>query len=75
MISETIGDLKRLSAADKLSLVTELWEELEGMNEALPVSDQHKMILDERYARHGDQTAPGRSWPEVKDRLLNEIGD
>ena len=67
--------LEKLSAADKLSLVTELWEELEGMNEALSVSDQHKMMLDERYARHGEHPEPGKSWPEVKDRLLNEIGD
>lgn len=75
MISETIRGLEKLSAADKLSLVTELWEELEGMNEALSVSDQHKMMLDERYARHGEHPEPGKSWPEVKDRLLNEIGD
>ncbi len=75
MISETIGNLKRLSAADKLSLVTELWEELEGMNEVLPVSDQHKMILDERYARHGEHSAPERSWLEVKDRMLGKTGD
>jgi hypothetical protein len=61
-----IGGLAKLSAADRLSLVTELWEELEGMNEALSVSDQHKMILDGRYARRGEHPEPGKSWPEVK---------
>lgn len=75
MIAETIGDLKGLSAADKLSLVTEIWEELEGMRESLPVSDEHKRILDERYARHGDKLMPGRTWPEVREQLLKEIGD
>ena len=72
-IVEKIPGLRQLSVADKLSLVAEVWEELEGMGESLPVTEEQKRILDARFARHGENPEPGRPWPEVKDRLLARI--
>lgn len=73
MIVEKIPAVSELSVADKLALATELWEELEGMGGNLPVSDDQKRILDERFTRHGENPAPGSSWTEVKERLLGKI--
>ena len=75
MISEKIPAVSALSAADKLTLATELWEELDRAGENLPVSADQKDLLDERYACHGDSPSPGSSWAEVKERLLNRIGE
>lgn len=73
MIADKIPVIQRFSAADKLSLVTELWEELEGMGSDLPVAEDQKRLLDERFARHGEDPNPGSSWSEVKGRLLKKI--
>jgi len=73
VIVEKFPDIQQLSAADKLSLVGELWEELEGLRGGLPVTEEQKRTLDERFARHGSEPEPGAPWPEVKQRLLNGI--
>jgi putative addiction module component (TIGR02574 family) len=70
MITERIPGVQELSAAGKLSLASELWEELEGLGNELPISETHKRALDARYARHGDDPSAGSSWEQVKDRLL-----
>ncbi len=73
MITERIPEVQDLSPTDKLSLASELWEELEGMGNDLPISDEHKRVLDARYARHGDDPAAGSSWEQIKERLLCKI--
>ena len=73
MITERIPEVQELSPTDKLSLASELWEELEGMGKDLPVSGEHKRALDARYARHGDDPAAGSSWGQVKERLFRKI--
>ena len=75
MILEKMPALQQMSVEDKLSLVSEIWEELEGIGEKLPVSDEQKRILDERFARNGEDPDPGSSWPEVKERLLGGLGE
>lgn len=71
VIADKFPDIQQLSAADKLSLVGELWEELEGLKDGLPVTEEQKRTLDERFERHSDEVEPGSSWAEVKERLLN----
>ncbi len=73
MIAEKFPGLQNMSAADKLSLVTEIWEDLEGINEKLTVPEEHQQLLDQRYAEHGDNLSPGSSWKDVKERLLSRI--
>lgn len=74
MIAEKIPAIQELSVEDKVSLAAELWEELERLGTDLPVSEEQRRILDERYGRHGDATNPGRSWDEIKGDLLKRIG-
>ena len=74
MIAEKFPDIQQLSPSDKIALVSELWEELEAIGNGLPVTEEQKQILDGRFAIHGDNPKPGSSWPEVKQRLLRDIG-
>lgn len=73
MNTEPIPEVQELSPTVKLSLASELWEELEGMGNDLSISDEHKRVLDARYAGHGDDPAVGSSWGRVKERLLRKI--
>lgn len=73
VIAEKFPDIQQLSAADKLSLVGELWEELEGLKDGIPVTEEQKRTLDERFKRHGEETNPGAYWAEVKQRLLDRV--
>ena len=73
MITERLPEVQGLSPTDKLSLASELWEELEGMGNDLSISDEHKRLLDAMYARRGDDPDAGSSWEQVKERLLSKI--
>jgi len=58
--------LDKLTVAERLTLIGELWESLE---EDPPVTDAQKTDLDRRLAAfHADPKA-GSSWEEVKARV------
>jgi putative addiction module component (TIGR02574 family) len=63
-------ELLRLSAAERLELVEELWDSLAATPEAVPVPEWHRTELDRRL----DQPAPGPdlSPDEVRARLRRQ---
>ena len=70
MILETIPDLSRLTAAQKLLLVSELWDDLAAHPTEVPVSREQIAELDRRMEvyRH----APGQvtTWEAIQKRIL-----
>ncbi|MGQ3683560.1 MAG: addiction module protein [Candidatus Loosdrechtia sp.] len=72
MIIEKIPELKRLSNTEKLLLINELWDSLSLQEDALPVPESHKKILDERLRDHEANPEQGSTWKEVKSRILKK---
>jgi putative addiction module component (TIGR02574 family) len=63
-----------LSAAEKLLLVEDLWDDLAATPGDVPVHDWQKEELARRKANLQSNPASGRSWDEVKQRIRKRHG-
>ena len=60
-----------LTAAEKLQLVEDLWDDLAASPESIPVHEWQKQELAARKARFVANPASGVSWEAVKQRIRN----
>lgn len=63
-----------LSPAEKLQLVEDLWDDLAGTPDAVPVHDWQKQELARRKANLLNNRASGLSWDQVKERVRRPYG-
>jgi putative addiction module component (TIGR02574 family) len=63
--------LLKLSVAERLELVQELWDSIarECEREPYPLSDEQRQDLDRRLAEADADPAGGASWQEVRERI------
>ncbi len=64
-MSETGPSIFDLSPSEKLQLVEDLWDDLAGTPEAVPVHDWQKEELARRKASLLNNPASGLAWDEV----------
>ena len=60
-------DISRLSPAERLKLVEELWDSLAPSE--IPLTPAQAEELDRREALHRTQPGAGRPWREVLDEI------
>ena len=70
MIKDKIPELQKLSAAEKLALAYELWDDAAADPDAIPVSDEVLNELDRRHAEYLRDPTQAVSWEAVKAKLL-----
>lgn len=63
-----------LSPSEKLQLVEDLWDDLAGTPEEVPVHAWQKEELARRKANLSAAPSTGLSWEEVKRRVRNRYG-
>ena len=63
-----------LSPSEKLQLVEDLWDDLAGTPEAVPMHDWQKQELARRKANLQNNPALGLSWEDVKQRVRGRYG-
>jgi putative addiction module component (TIGR02574 family) len=68
-MSETGASIFDLSPSEKLQLVEDLWDDLAGTPEAVPVHDWQIQELARRKDNLVSNPASGLSWEEVKQRV------
>jgi len=73
-MSERVPSIFDLSPSEKLQLVEDLWDDLAGTPEAVPVHDWQKQELARRKANLVNNPASGLSWDEVKQRVRGRYG-
>ena len=61
--------IDRLSLAERILLVEEIWDSIAAESEALEVPQSHKDELDRRLAAHDADPRSGSSWEDLKTRL------
>jgi putative addiction module component (TIGR02574 family) len=61
--------LDRLSAAERLILIEELWDSIAASSEAGLLTESHAEDLKRRLDAHLDNPKAGGPWAEVKVRL------
>lgn len=62
------AEISRLSPAEKILLVEELWDKIASSSPELPVPAAHREELDCRLA--ADANEAGRPWSEVRTEFL-----
>jgi putative addiction module component (TIGR02574 family) len=70
MILEKFPEVQRLSASEKLTFVTELWNELEANPSEVPVSREIIEELDRRMEHFREHPNEFTTWEAVKERIL-----
>jgi putative addiction module component (TIGR02574 family) len=63
-----------LSPSEKLQLVEDLWDDLAGTPESVPVHEWQKQELARRKANLMKNPASGSSWEQVKQRVRRPNG-
>ncbi len=63
-----------LSPSEKLQLVEDLWDDLAGLPEAVPVHDWQKQELARRKANLLRDPSSAISWEDVKQRVRARYG-
>jgi putative addiction module component (TIGR02574 family) len=69
---ERIPELRTLSPSDKLTLVTELWEDLASRPEDIPITPEQIAEVDRRLEEYRQNPDLGSSWEDVKARILGQ---
>jgi hypothetical protein len=65
-------EISRLTPAEKLEVVMELWDDLASREGGLPIPAWHERILTEDQAFYRVSPGEGSSWPEAKARILGQ---
>jgi putative addiction module component (TIGR02574 family) len=70
MILEKFPEVLRLSPAEKLLFVSELWNDLEAQPSQVPVSREVIAELDQRMEQFRQHPEQFTTWEAVKERIL-----
>lgn len=66
--------IDRLSRAERILLVEEIWDTLAAEGGAEDIPQSHKEELDRRLAAYRADPKAGSTWEEVKTRLQKKTG-
>jgi putative addiction module component (TIGR02574 family) len=74
-MSKPAFDYRRLSIAERLELVGDIWDSIAEDADAssLPLSDEDKALLDKRLAEYEANPEAGVPWEEVQRRLRDRL--
>ena len=72
MTSPEIQEILKLSVAERLRLVEDIWDSVAASPDTLPVTDAQRHELDRRLAAYGSNPTAGRTWEEIRDSLMDE---
>ena len=62
----TPSEIKKLSVAERILLVEEIWDSIAVEQDVMEVTEAQKSELDQRLASFEASEQEGRSWEEVK---------
>lgn len=72
MAAISLEEILKLSVAERLRLVDEIWETIAANPEALPVTEAQRQELDRRLKAHAEDPDSAIPWPEARSRLDRE---
>jgi putative addiction module component (TIGR02574 family) len=70
MILDKFPEVRRLSPSEKLTFVSELWNDLEANPPDVPVSHEVLAELDRRMEHFQQHPEEFTTWEAVKERIL-----
>lgn len=70
MGTNPLPELLKLSVAERIQLVQDLWDSIAAEPHAVHLADELRDELDRRLEEQAANPGVGRPWAEVKARLL-----
>jgi putative addiction module component (TIGR02574 family) len=70
MATDPLHEIRKLPVAERIQLVEDLWDSIAEDTDVLPLTAEQEAELDRRIADAEANPGIGRSWSEVKARLL-----
>jgi len=70
MASNLANEIKKLSVAERILLVEEIWDSIARENEAFELTEPQRKELERRSQSFSSNPALGRSWEEIKAEFL-----
>ena len=71
MSSNLTEEAKKLSIAERINLVEEIWDSIAEENGCFDLSEAQKQELDRRLESFRVNPSRGRTWEEIKSEFLN----
>ena len=65
-----LAEIERLSVAERIQLIDEIWVSIATTPDALPLSAEQKELLDERLEVMERNPAEVMTWAQVKANLM-----
>jgi putative addiction module component (TIGR02574 family) len=65
----TTQEIKKLSVAERIMIVEEIWDSIAADQESLDVTEAQRHELDRRLDAYHSSPEEGSSWDEVKRRV------
>lgn len=65
-----LSEIMQLSVTERMELIELIWDSLSAEPEFVEMTDELRQELDDRLAESDANPGVGRSWAEVKARLL-----
>jgi len=70
MMTNPLPEILKLSVAERIQLVEDIWDSIAADSDEIRLSDELLAELDARLEDQAANPGVGRSWSEVKSRLL-----
>jgi putative addiction module component (TIGR02574 family) len=71
MSSNLTEEAKKLSIAERINLVEEIWDSIAEENGCFELSDAQKQELDRRLESFRENPLQGRTWEEIMSEFHN----
>ncbi|HVT44189.1 MAG TPA: addiction module protein [Thermoanaerobaculia bacterium] len=68
-----IETFRKLSAAEKVDLVQQLWDEIAEEAAELPLTEAQRRVLDERIDDHEANPDDVEPWEQIRHELLRKL--
>jgi putative addiction module component (TIGR02574 family) len=65
-----IDEIRKLSVDERLELIGDIWESLDGVDSVDPLTDAQREMLDERFEAHRRAPETSLPWGEARVRLF-----
>ena len=69
----SLEDIKKLSVAERILIVEDIWDSIISSEEDFPLSDEQKRELDSRLDAYYKNPKEGRSWKEVRNNIQSQL--
>jgi putative addiction module component (TIGR02574 family) len=71
MMQKEFSKIFEMSVAQRLLLVEDIWDSIAENPDAVPLTDSQKKDLDKRLNAYYENPEAGKSWAEVKEKILS----